>query len=109
VIAISGLSRGEFLSWNPALNSSTRFIPAGYRVKVPTDRNAEPLVQVAAQKTKADPQAGPQIVHHRVKRGETISQIAQRYGASVQRILQVNNLRHARLLRVGTTLRIPRI
>jgi membrane-bound lytic murein transglycosylase D len=109
VIAISGLSREEFLSWNPALNSSTRFIPAGYRVKVPTDRNAEPLVQVAAQKTKADPQAEPQIVHHRVKRGETIGQIAQRYGASVQRILQVNNLRHARLLRVGTTLRIPKI
>jgi LysM repeat protein len=44
-----------------------------------------------------------------VKRGDTISQIAQRYGASVKRILQVNNLRHARLLRVGTTLRIPRI
>jgi membrane-bound lytic murein transglycosylase D len=109
VIAISGLSREEFLSWNPALNSSTRFIPAGYRVKVPTDRTAEPLVQVAAQRTKADPQAGPQIVHHRVKRGETISQIAQRYGASVQRILQVNNLRHTRLLRVGTTLRIPKI
>jgi membrane-bound lytic murein transglycosylase D len=109
VIAISGLSREEFLSWNPALNLSTRSIPAGYRVKVPTDRNAEPLVQVAAQKTKAHPKAGPQIVHHRVKRGDTISQIAQRYGASVKRILQVNNLRHARLLRVGTTLRIPRI
>jgi LysM repeat protein len=65
-------------------------------------------VQVA-QKTKTETQSAPQIVHHRVKQGETISEIAQRYGASVQRILQANNLRHARLLRVGTTLRIPRI
>jgi LysM repeat protein len=46
-------------------------------------------------------------VHHQVKRGETLFLIAQRYGASVNRILQANGLRHARLVRVGTTLRIP--
>jgi membrane-bound lytic murein transglycosylase D len=108
VISISGLSREEFLSWNPALNSSTRFIPAGYRVKVPTDRNAEPLVQVA-HRINTESRARPQIVHHRVKQGETLSEIANRYGASVQRIKEANNLRHAHMLRVGTTLRIPRI
>jgi len=109
LIRLSGLSREEFLGWNPALGPATRFVPAGFRVKVPTNRNVEPLVQVAQKTNTEKRRAEPQIVHHRVKRGETISQIAQRYGASVQRILQVNNLRHARLLRVGTTLRIPRI
>jgi membrane-bound lytic murein transglycosylase D len=108
LISLSGLSRDDFLGWNPALSPATRWVPAGFRVKVPTNRNVEPLVQVA-QKTKTETQSAPQIVHHRVKQGETISEIAQRYGASVQRILQANNLRHARLLRVGTTLRIPRI
>lgn len=108
LINSSGLSRDEFLGWNPALSPATRFVPAGYRMKLPADRKAEPLVEVA-QKPSPAPQTETRVVHHRVKQGETISQIAQRYGASVQRILQVNNLRHAHLLRVGTTLRIPRI
>jgi membrane-bound lytic murein transglycosylase D len=104
----SGLSSDDFLGWNPALTRATRFVPAGYRVKLPADRKMEPLVEVA-QIQRTAPQAQPQLVHHRVKPGETLSQIAQRYGASVQRILQVNGLRQAHFLRVGTTLRIPKI
>ena len=44
---------------------------------------------------------------HVVQRGETLIQIAQRYGASVQRILQFNGIRQPRLVRAGITLRIP--
>jgi LysM repeat protein len=44
-----------------------------------------------------------------VKRGETLYEIAKRYGASVQRIAQVNGLRRSHVLRTGTTLRIPQI
>ena len=104
----SGLRREEFLGWNPALSSGTRVVPAGYRVKVPVDRTVEPLVTVAqAQRAARQPQ--PQVVHHRVKRGETLFLIARRYGASVQRILDVNGIRKAHLVKVGTTLVIPKI
>jgi membrane-bound lytic murein transglycosylase D len=48
-------------------------------------------------------------VHHRVKRGETVIEIAKRYGASVERILQINGIRKAHLVKVGTTLVIPKI
>jgi membrane-bound lytic murein transglycosylase D len=110
LIRLSGFSRDEFLGWNPALSPATRLVPAGFRVKVPTNRNVEPLVQIAQKaNTESESQARPQIVHHRVKQGETLSEIANRYGASVQRIKEANNLRHAHMLRVGTTLRIPRI
>jgi len=115
----TGLSRDELLGWNPALSTSTNIVPAGYRVKLPSDRAIEPLVTVAqAQQTARTAQAQPpvrpaqpqvQVVHHRVKRGETLFQIARRYGASVQNILHANGLRHANLVRVGTTLRIPTI
>jgi membrane-bound lytic murein transglycosylase D len=108
VIKRSGLSRDEFFGWNPALSPATRFVPAGYRIKMPADRNAEPLVLVA-QRSNSAPAAQPRIVHHRVRQGETLSHIAQRYGASVQRIKQENNLRHAHLLRAGTTIRVPQI
>jgi len=46
-------------------------------------------------------------VVHRVRRGETLSLIALRYRTSIQRILEVNNIRSTRLLHVGQRLKIP--
>jgi membrane-bound lytic murein transglycosylase D len=110
LIKSSGLKRDEFLGWNPALSSGIRLVPAGYRMKIPGDRSLEPLiVEVKNQVPARQAQERPQVVHHRVKPGETLYEIARRYGASVQRIAQVNGLRRAHLLRVGSTLRIPRI
>jgi membrane-bound lytic murein transglycosylase D len=48
-----------------------------------------------------------EYVLHRVRRGETLSLIALRYRTSIQRILEVNNIRSTRLLRVGQRLKIP--
>ncbi|MGH7783155.1 MAG: transglycosylase SLT domain-containing protein, partial [Candidatus Binatia bacterium] len=90
----SGLSHEQFLDWNPALTTRTRFIPAGYRVKLPTDRTMEPVVQVAQEKPQPEPQRA-QVIRHRVQRGETLVQIARRYGASAERILRVNGIRRA--------------
>ena len=118
-ISSSGLNHAEFLEWNPALSANVQVLPAGYRVKLPADRSSEPSLEVAQINNQAPapaprqmasaqaPQA--QVIHHRVKRGETIIQIAQRYGASVQRILHANGIRHAHLVRAGTTLRIPTV
>jgi membrane-bound lytic murein transglycosylase D len=46
-------------------------------------------------------------VVHRVRKGETLSTIALRYRTSIQRIMDANNLRNGRLLRVGQKLKIP--
>lgn len=110
LIKSSGLDRDDFLGWNPALSSTARVVPAGYRVKLPTDRTVEPLVVLAKnEEVKPKAKAQPQVVHHRVKSGETLYEIARRYGASVQHIARVNGLRPSHLLRAGSTLRIPRI
>lgn len=109
-IKASGLSRDEFMGWNPALSASVRVVPAGYRVKLPAERSVEPLVTVAqVQQAARQPQAKAQVVRHKVKRGETIIEIARRYGASVERILQANGIRKAHLVRAGSTLVIPKI
>src|SRR5690606_13432507 len=44
---------------------------------------------------------------YRVKRGDTLSQIAKRHGVSVDELAKANNLRSGRHLRAGQTLRIP--
>ena len=61
----------------------------------------------SATKETVEPKARAQVVHHKVQHGETLYDIARRYGASVQRIVQINRLGQSRLLRVGSTLRIP--
>jgi LysM repeat protein len=113
----SGMSREEFLNWNPGIALHAQVLPAGYRVKLPEGRSMEPLLNVAQvnyfapahRRCCATPaRAQAQVVHHRVQRGETLSQIASRYGASIKQILQANGLRHANLVRVGSTLVIPR-
>ena len=94
------LTQHQLLGWNPALTWWTRSVPAGYRVKVPADSKAPPIIKVAKL---------PPVVHHRVKRGETIIQIARRYGASVRRILHMNKIRDPRRIRAGTTLLVPKL
>jgi LysM repeat protein len=46
------------------------------------------------------------IAFHRVKRGDTLSDIAIRYGSSVSRLKAKNGLT-SHLLRVGQVLRVP--
>ena len=60
LISSSGLSREEFLGWNPALTPTSRIVPAGYRMKLPIDRTTPPLVTVAQvqQATRQAPGAG---------------------------------------------------
>lgn len=116
----AGLSVNEFLAWNPAISPNARTVPAGYQMKLPAKGSEPPLVQVAqgnvekpdrlnkraAEKPKRE--AKVQLVRHRVKKGETVTQIARRYGASVERILEANSLNRANLLQVGALLLIPR-
>ncbi|MCG3865927.1 MULTISPECIES: LysM peptidoglycan-binding domain-containing protein [unclassified Photobacterium] len=51
--------------------------------------------------------AAPKYVHHKVKRGEFLSKIADKYGVSVATIRATNKLRSDKLA-VGQTLIIPR-
>ena len=101
----TGLTRDQLLGWNPALSTQTRLVPAGYRVKVPVDSKTQPVIEVAQSQVKEQ----PQVVRHQVKRGETLLQIARRYGASADRILKMNGMGKSHRLQAGTTLLIPKL
>jgi hypothetical protein len=57
-VGATGLSQEEFMEWNPALSANVRVLPAGYRVKLPSDRSVEPIVEVAQVNYQA-PAAAP--------------------------------------------------
>ncbi len=52
------------------------------------------------------PPVTPYVIH-RVRRGETLSHIARRYGTSVRAIMRLNGLRSSRFIRAGWKLKVP--
>ena len=69
------------------------------------------IVDLTAQRMKAKDMPDPSVImaavtHHRVKSGETLGHIAQKYRTSVRAIQRENNLRGT-VIRAGKTLRIP--
>lgn len=47
------------------------------------------------------------FVTHRVVAGDTVSEIAQKYGSTVAKIADANNLKNAALIYVGQSLKVP--
>jgi membrane-bound lytic murein transglycosylase D len=97
------VSQAMLIAANPKLNS--RRIRIGQRIVIPTGgirstrvarRMAEPMV-AAGTSTGA---------FHRVRRGETISEIADEYGVTQQELRTWNNLDSRGRIRVGQRLRV---
>lgn len=76
-----------------------------YALKVPPGKAQELLTALAAMPKWSPPKV--EYVVHRVRRGETLSLLALRYRTSLQRILEANNMRQGKMLRVGQRIKIP--
>lgn len=74
-----------------------------YAVRVPTGTGAA----IAAEYASLPPSERTRVLTHVVKRGETVSGIAKRYGVSTDDVMAANRVARARSLQIGTTLYIP--
>ncbi len=74
-----------------------------YQLRVPVGY-ADKALQAVTGLPKFMP---PEYAVHVVRAGETLSQIARKYGTSVQALARLNGLRSPYLLSVGQRLRIP--
>jgi len=96
---------------NPALRppvwSGSRFVPRGYRLRLPAEQKmttVEFIQRVGANQLFVA-QVGPRT--HRVKRGESLRQIARKYGYTVNRVAELNGLSNSTKLRRGRALQLP--
>jgi membrane-bound lytic murein transglycosylase D len=71
--------------------------------------SALPFASVARAASKPAPPkpAAGSIIMHKVRKGETLSGIANKYGVSVSQIVQANNKRKKNTIIAGEQLRIP--
>ncbi len=71
---------------------------AGSRIQVPGAGSAR--ASTGARTTTVN-------ANYTVKQGETLSELAERYGTSVQRLMELNNLRSAQDLWAGSRIQVP--
>ena len=102
--AALGLEAGTLAALNPELRRQATPRRA-YELRVPAGREEALAAQIATVPEWTPP--APEYTTHRVRSGETLSQIAARYGTSVSALMRANGLRSANRLRVGQKLRIP--
>ncbi len=98
-------------NWNPALTSAVwsgeKFVPSGFRLRVPANAVANAPGRMAGIPATLRYTAQRPDVLHRVQRGETISGIATRYRVSQSALVEINNLRSRNFIREGQVLRLP--
>jgi len=107
-----GVDAGVLRDANPALRrpvwAGTKHIPRGFTVRVPRAHLAKPLAQAVADipRSQRFARQTPDTTHV-VRRGETLSVIASRYGVSQRDIVAMNGLRNRHRIRAGQRLRLP--
>ncbi len=104
IAAKIGCSKTDLCDLNPELRIQAT-PPTPYGLKVPEGTQNELLASIDSLPRWVPPKHF--YVVHRVRRGETLSVIARHYRTSVQRIIDANNLRSRRMIRIGQRLRIP--
>ncbi|MEE9571002.1 MAG: LysM peptidoglycan-binding domain-containing protein [Gammaproteobacteria bacterium] len=103
--------RGVLRSWNPALTDAVwggdKFVPRGFDLRLPAAMKADAIRDLAAIPDAQRYAVQMPDIIHRVRSGDTVSEIATRYRVSVSSLVQLNGLRSRNFIRTGQILRLP--
>lgn len=101
---VAGVDAAELKNLNPELRYGV-LPPDSYELNLPPGAGEILLAKIDEIPTSTAPQRA--YVYHRVRHGEALSMIAERYGTSVGSICVANNIRHRNFIRAGQKLKIP--
>lgn len=105
-----GLPAEELRAWNPALAESVwsgrKLVPRGYRLRLPTRVPAPARALAALPRDRLYTAQRPDRLHT-VRSGDTLSEVAARYGVGISTLAAANGLGDRHLIRIGQRLRLP--
>ncbi|MBC8028103.1 MAG: LysM peptidoglycan-binding domain-containing protein [Steroidobacteraceae bacterium] len=95
--------------WRPPIYSGARLVPRGYQLRIPPDTAERWTPELLAARLPSNELYASQVASrtHRVRKGESLAAIAQRYGMSAQRLAEMNNISANASLRSGRHLTLP--
>ncbi len=106
-----GVPEELFRQLNPALlgpvYTAGGLVPKGYRLNLPTGDRTRFKALYAALPDHLKKERPPTILAHKVRRNQTLSDIAQSHGITVRGLMRLNNIRNPNHIRVGQSLSIP--
>src|SRR5690349_604997 len=96
-------------AWRPTIFNGTRLVPRGYRLRLPADTAEKWTPELLTSKLPANELYAGQVTprSHRVRRGETVAAIAQRYGMTASRLAEMNGIQANAPLKAGRRLNLP--
>jgi peptidoglycan lytic transglycosylase D len=91
----------------PAVWDGRKYVPKGYHLRLPEGKGGRKARERLALLAATDGQT-EQIpdIFYQVERGDTLSEIAQRYRTTVTELMAMNGLHDPRRVRAGTSLRV---
>jgi membrane-bound lytic murein transglycosylase D len=108
-----GVNRSTLQAYNPALLppvwDGAKYVPRGFRLRLPAEAviDAPPEQVLAAIPGRERFASQVPDKTHKVKRGDTLSGIARRYGTTVAKLAQANGLKPTSRIRIGQVLKLP--
>ncbi len=107
-----GVDLSRLKASNPALLSPVwnglKRIPEGFEIRIPRSLLSQPMSEAFATIPRSERFASQtRDSYHIVRRGETLSRIAQKYRVPIGELQNLNNLRNRNRIRVGQKLRLP--
>jgi membrane-bound lytic murein transglycosylase D len=96
-------------AWRPTIYNGTRLVPRGYRLRLPADTAEKWTADTLSARLPPNELYAGQITPrtHRVRRGDTLAAVAQRYGMTAARLGEMNGLSANASLRAGRQLQLP--
>lgn len=108
-----GVPRETLQAYNPSLLPpiwmGKKYVPRGFTLRLPetVDDPHARLASLPERELRTAQASDPAPRTHRVRRGETLSGIAARYGTSPSRLASLNGLSKKNLIRIGQVLKLP--
>jgi membrane-bound lytic murein transglycosylase D len=104
IAEVIGVASDTLVELNPELKH--QILPGDrYELKIPAGK--KDVLLAAIDKLPVSSPPGNTFVYHRVRRGESLSTIAQRYHTSISNVARANNIYRQNFIKAGRLLKIP--